>query len=659
MFRKLHRLAVTAALAAGALAAPVHAFTLSGTLTNTSAQPVAGADVKLYDNNGDPIGLPPVLTNGAGFYSITGVPNDQYKVGFQPLVASHLVPVQIDARVQNADLTVNATVAAGYVVSGHVRGLGAAPLQGIDLNVFDINTDPLYTPGDNTDAAGFYSLVLPPGFNQIKWRDVTPALPGYLDVVRDEFLTGDTTIDIDMIEGIIVTGTVRNAANAVIPGTTVDFLDPVTSVKLTTAGNQTDPLGVYSVAIPKGPVKIHVKPPAGQTYVAQQYDLNLQVNTTLNFVLQNGVSLSGTVTRTNLSVVAGVDIDVVDPVTKVKVFTPGDVTTVFGQYAVVVPPGTWEVQVEPPVATLLVPVTQTMSIGVATVFSPVLQAGVLVSGNVKKTGNLAVENVNIDAVNTTTLQNVPLVGDATDAAGNFAVVVAPATYRLQYKPPVALGLVAQESAPTVISTTTNLPQVTLQAGLTVTGTVVDFVGTALPGTSIAVQVQSTSAVVFTPQKTDALGKYAIVVPGGIYQFTFTADPTEIVSPPVTLNNQTVNAQHHLVNCRFGVNATTDTGNPVTGAVPAAMVLHQNAPNPFNPTTSIQFSLGSAGDARLVIFDARGRLVRTLLAGPQSAGTHQVIWNGMDDGGNGAASGAYYYRLQTAHGAETRRMTLVR
>jgi len=659
MFEYLRKLAIATALAAGALAAPAHAFTLSGTLRNSAAQPVAGADVKLYANNGSPIGLPLVQTNALGFYSIAGVPNGQYLVGFQPLVASHLQSLQVADRVRDANLTVDATAPAGYLVSGHVRNAAAAPLQGIDLNVFDAGANQLYTPGDNTDATGFYAMVLPPDFNQIKWRDITPALPGYLDVIREEFLTADVTIDITMIEGIIVTGTVRNAASAAIVGATVDFLDPVTSAKLTTLGNQTDGLGVYSVAIPKGLVKIHVKPPAGQLYVAQEHLLDLQANTTLDFTMQTGVSFSGTVTRTSSAVVAGVDIDVVDPVTKAKIFTPGDVTTAFGQYAVVVPPGTWEVQVEPPVATLLAALTQTMPINGPTIFSPVLQAGVLVSGNVKKFDNSALANVNIDAVNAMTLVNVPLVGDNTDAAGNFSVVLMPGTYKMQYKPVATLGLVAQETAPIAISTTTNLPPAILQAGIIVTGTVVDFVGTALPRTSIVVQVQNTSTFILTPQKTDLLGKYATVVPAGNYQFTFTPDPAEIVSPPVVLSNRAINFQQHLVNCRFGVNATTDTGNPTLGAVPAAVVLRQNTPNPFNPTTHIEFELAAAADARLEIFDARGRLVRMLLAGMQPAGVHRVIWNGLDERGAPAASGAYYYRLQTPRGASTRRMTLVR
>ena len=61
-------------------------------------------------------------------------------------------------------------------------------------------------------------------------------------------------------------------------------------------------------------------------------------------------------------------------------------------------------------------------------------------------------------------------------------------------------------------------------------------------------------------------------------------------------------------------------------------LEQNTPNPFNPTTAIHYSLPSAGDAELVIFNVQGRRVRTLVAGPQEAGPGSIIWDGNSDSG---------------------------
>ena len=69
------------------------------------------------------------------------------------------------------------------------------------------------------------------------------------------------------------------------------------------------------------------------------------------------------------------------------------------------------------------------------------------------------------------------------------------------------------------------------------------------------------------------------------------------------------------------------------------------PNPFNPQTTISFDLAGEGQVQVRIFSARGRLVRHLLDGHQSAGRHHVVWNGRDDRNRSVASGVYFYRLE--------------
>lgn len=93
--------------------------------------------------------------------------------------------------------------------------------------------------------------------------------------------------------------------------------------------------------------------------------------------------------------------------------------------------------------------------------------------------------------------------------------------------------------------------------------------------------------------------------------------------------------------------------------PAATFLHEATPNPFNPTTTLSFSLASPGLARLSIYDVNGRLVRTLLDDHFSAGERSVIWEGLDDQGNRVASGVYFYRLNTEHFVESKRMVLLK
>lgn len=78
------------------------------------------------------------------------------------------------------------------------------------------------------------------------------------------------------------------------------------------------------------------------------------------------------------------------------------------------------------------------------------------------------------------------------------------------------------------------------------------------------------------------------------------------------------------------------------------------PNPFNPSTSIRFSLPRAGEVSLSIYDLLGEKVTVLVSGYQNAGTHTVQWNAT-----GRPSGVYFYRLNTGEFVETKKLILVR
>ena len=90
-----------------------------------------------------------------------------------------------------------------------------------------------------------------------------------------------------------------------------------------------------------------------------------------------------------------------------------------------------------------------------------------------------------------------------------------------------------------------------------------------------------------------------------------------------------------------------------------VVLRQNHPNPFNPSTSISYHLDSAAHVRLRILDSQGRLVRTLLDRAQIAGDYSIAWSGVDEGGAMVPSGVYFYRLEALDRVHTRKMTLMK
>lgn len=94
-------------------------------------------------------------------------------------------------------------------------------------------------------------------------------------------------------------------------------------------------------------------------------------------------------------------------------------------------------------------------------------------------------------------------------------------------------------------------------------------------------------------------------------------------------------------------------------VPARAPRLAVAPNPFNPQTTLSFTLARAGRATLEIFDPAGRRVKVLAAGPLPAGAHAFRWNGADDRGGQVASGTYLGRLVTDDGVARVKMQVVR
>jgi hypothetical protein len=100
-----------------------------------------------------------------------------------------------------------------------------------------------------------------------------------------------------------------------------------------------------------------------------------------------------------------------------------------------------------------------------------------------------------------------------------------------------------------------------------------------------------------------------------------------------------------------------------GDLPRGVGLHQNNPNPFNPSTTIEFDLYGIIDVSqlvsLTVYDIRGRRVRTLLDSDLEPGSYKIHWDGRDDHGQSVASGIYLYTLRAGEERFTRKMTILK
>jgi hypothetical protein len=154
--------------------------------------------------------------------------------------------------------------------------------------------------------------------------------------------------------------------------------------------------------------------------------------------------------------------------------------------------------------------------------------------------------------------------------------------------------------------------------------------------------------------TDQQGNYSLNLPGaGTYMIMPAYLPPlgyvfEDVPITVTLADNE-DRQLNLV-----LNYTIVSDNEDKPDVPKSVELHPNYPNPFNPTTTIGFSLPTTSHVKLTVYDITGRVVRTVLNQVMSSGSHTIQFDGA-----GLTSGLYLYRLEAAGIVITNKMTLIK
>jgi hypothetical protein len=124
-------------------------------------------------------------------------------------------------------------------------------------------------------------------------------------------------------------------------------------------------------------------------------------------------------------------------------------------------------------------------------------------------------------------------------------------------------------------------------------------------------------------------------------------------------------------CDLGVTATAHNyipaagsvtlleGSGVDGEIVSATTLHPNYPNPFNPATTLAFSVGERSLVTIGVYDVAGRRVSLLVDSEFDPGAYSVRWDGRDDSGRHVASGTYFARMSTGNSVFERKMTVIK
>ncbi len=209
----------------------------------------------------------------------------------------------------------------------------------------------------------------------------------------------------------------------------------------------------------------------------------------------------------------------------------------------------------------------------------------------------------------------------------------------------ASEVVADETAPTVAISSPSGGVWGIGSTLPVAWTAGDDVGVVHVVVSLSLDGGATFDTELASGALDGALDWPIDVPGGVGSYD------------ARVRVEVFDGQQRTAVATSG--AFTIEAGTTAAPIPAAVVLGQNHPNPFNPHTVIAFSLPRAQAVTLRVYDLQGKVVRTLVAGEQPAGHHEVTWRGRDDQGGAVSSGLYFYRLTTADGDQVRKMTLLK
>ena len=113
-----------------------------------------------------------------------------------------------------------------------------------------------------------------------------------------------------------------------------------------------------------------------------------------------------------------------------------------------------------------------------------------------------------------------------------------------------------------------------------------------------------------------------------------------------IDKANINNQNYLVVCNQGsmeiwaLNVTNFNDDAI-----AVSSIISNYPNPFNPNTTISFTLGeTAKTCQVEVYNIKGQLIRTLMYAQVSAGEYNMIWNGRDEENHKVSSGTYFAKL---------------
>jgi hypothetical protein len=332
----------------------------------------------------------------------------------------------------------HADAITGRVVDGN--GVGVA---GVDIDFVSLGSggNP-HEMNDGTDANGNFLTTLDPGVYEVRFFAPPPPATTLLTGVRTPVVvTGTVNLGtIILTSGVLLQGTAKNSANAPVGGIKVNAFHTTTGAAVLLKNNVTSAFGTFQVAVPATALRLDYTTNAvvGQTLVPKRSFVTVSGATNLGTVsFQNGFHVTGTAQTQTGVAVPGANLDVIDPLTNEKLYTPGDNTSSTGLFDVVLAAGTYDFELSRPAALALVGVLReavaistTTNLGTFT-----MRNGVFLTGTIRDRKGAPVQGADVNVHEVATGLPVALGSDNSNAAGFYSVVVPTGLLNVVFAPP--------------------------------------------------------------------------------------------------------------------------------------------------------------------------------------------------------------------------------
>lgn len=506
-------------------------------------------------------------------------------------------------------------------LSGIIADPTGAPVPGADLD-FDIalTGQRLLTPGDNSDIFGFYNVCVLPNTYHISF-----APPPGTNLLGKQFknfsLLQGQELNVTLDFGVIISGVILDGAGVPLGAVDVD-IDSLPTGRVYTPGDLSSLVdGSYHVVTTTGLYSVKFDPPPGSPWNGVRLDtVRISADTTINIQLAGGVRVSGTITDGFGVGVAGVSIEVREPLTGAKYYISNDKTDSLGNYAIIAPPGAQTLRFAPPLSAPFAAVAyDSLPLAVDTVIDVTLTGAHLLSVFVYDSAGAPIGDADLDITDESTRLRLYTPHDKTDSLGQTIVAVESGDYEIKVDPPPGSILDQVVLRYVTISADSAFTFKLPLRGVVISGQVVDRSGAAVAGAVIG--------------SLDSAGvnlrvKFNTTFANG--SFTAKASPLAaaltVAPPPGT---QLVAKK--LENISLSVDTAIGVITLDSGVTTSALVFHES----LTPATGYRLNLEAGGVPLFTPYDTVDtRGIVTVVA---PAGTYDVIAIDPSGGRNTALS----------------------